>query len=98
MNIAIKAIDKLDIGDDSKKRKLRILNKDTKPVFGSRYIDTIKTYKIAKFIEKFGNVPSAQRKKKDLFSNIYQYAVARGFVEHNIAKDISGVLSRERGR
>lgn len=28
-----------------------------KPVFGSRYIDTIKTYKIAKFIEKFGNVP-----------------------------------------
>ena len=40
-----------------------------KPVFGSRYIDTIKTYEIAKFIEKFGNVPSAQRKKKDLFSN-----------------------------
>ena len=56
MNIAIKAIDKLDIGDDSKKRKLRILNKDTKPVFGSRYIDNIKTYKIAKFIEKFGNI------------------------------------------
>ena len=23
--------------------------------------------------------------------------VARGFIEHNIAKDISGVLSRERG-
>ena len=36
MNIAIKAIDKLDIGDDSKKRKLRILDKDMKPVFGSR--------------------------------------------------------------
>ncbi|MFV9930710.1 MAG: hypothetical protein AB8V03_01905 [Francisella endosymbiont of Hyalomma asiaticum] len=57
MNIEIKAIDKLNIGDDSKKRKLRILNKDTKPVFGSRYIYTIKTYKIAKFIEKFGNIP-----------------------------------------
>ena len=36
MNILIKAIDKLDIGDDSKKRKLRILDKDMKPVFGSR--------------------------------------------------------------
>lgn len=97
MNIAFKAIDKLDIGEDSKKRKLRILDKDIKLVFGSRYIDTIKTFELAKFVEKFEKTPSAQRKKKDLLSNIWQYAVAKGFVEHNIVKDISGVLSRERG-
>ncbi|MFC4892812.1 tyrosine-type recombinase/integrase [Pseudofrancisella aestuarii] len=93
LNLATKAIESRHptqpYGWDSEevyKRNLSILNRLILPKLKTLNIKDIEPYQIAKVLE--GNTPSNQNKMKNLFNLIFNYAIGKGLIKYNVARDI----------